>query len=127
MARGNPNFKKEKEVKSVDQEVIKSEKSQSLLAENAQLKRKIEILNDKVNDQLYDFDKLSKGVEITDQTIIDDFDKLATDLTEMQKIKAAKQRPSRHYFAISQQVQMWGRNFLRSCDPELKSKVKFGK
>ena len=107
MARGNPNFKKAQkaEAPAIDQEV-KSEVEA------------FDVTPEPVNPE---------PVELNDEVILNDFNKLSSDLLAMQKIKLAKNKPSRHYFAISQQVQMWGRNFLRSCDAELQAKVKFGK
>ena len=89
MARGNPNFKKAQKTVEADP-----------------------ITDQEVESKVEAFDVTPEP--ITDQTIIDDFAKLASDLNTVMKIKAAKSKPSRHYFAISQQVQMWGRNFQKS-------------
>lgn len=91
MARGNPNFKKAQKAESQTEKVNTDQ----------EVKSKVEAFD-------------IEAEPITDQTIIDDFAKLASDLNTVMKIKAAKSKPSRHYFAISQQVQMWGRNFQKT-------------
>ena len=97
MARGNPNFKKAQKAKAtqIDQEVKTEVEAFDVTPEPVEPEQ-------------------TQPEEITDQTIVEDFEKLSSDLKTMQKVKEAKGKPSRHYFAISQQVEMWGRNFQRN-------------